>query len=49
VLEEASRPTLYQYGIRSLPALILVDGSGGELHRFTPGIQPAEAILAALD
>jgi thioredoxin 1 len=49
VLEEASRPTLYQYGIRSLPALILVNGSGGELHRFTPGIQPAEAILAALD
>ncbi len=49
VLDNSNRPTLYQYGIRSLPALILVDSSGQELHRFTPGIQPADAILAALD
>jgi hypothetical protein len=43
-----SRPELYKYGIRSLPALILVDGQGEELHRFTPGIQSAETIGAAL-
>ena len=49
VLEDANRPKLYQYGIRSLPNLILVDGAGAELHRFTPGIQAAETILAALD
>ncbi len=49
VLDNANRPTLYQYGVRSLPALILVDGSGAELHRFTPGIQQADAVIAALD
>ena len=49
VLDANNRPVLYQYGIRSLPALILVDAEGGELHRFTPGIQPAATSLAALD
>ena len=49
VLDDANRPSLYQYGVRSLPALILVDAAGKEVHRFTPGIQPADTILAALD
>ena len=49
VADPLSKPALYQYGIRSLPALILVDGEGQELHRFTPGIQPEATILAALD
>lgn len=49
VLDNGNRPTLYQYGVRSLPALILVDAAGQELHRFTPGIQSADTILAALD
>ncbi len=49
VLDNANRPSLYQYGVRSLPALILVDTAGEEVHRFTPGIQQADAILAALD
>ena len=43
------RPLLYQYGIRALPLLILVDDAGKELHRFTPGIQSPDTILAALD
>ncbi len=32
------------YGIRSLPALVLVDASGREIRRATPGIQSAEQI-----
>ncbi len=49
VLDNSNRPALYQYGIRSLPAMILVDAAGQELHRFTPGIQQGDTILAALD
>lgn len=37
-----------QYGIRGLPSLIVADNSGKELHRFTPGIQQGETILAML-
>lgn len=33
-----------QYGIRSLPALVLTDASGKELRRATPGIQQTSAI-----
>jgi thioredoxin 1 len=29
-----------QYGIRSLPQLVLTDANGAELRRATPGIQP---------
>jgi thioredoxin 1 len=49
VLDQTSRPTLYQYGIRALPALILVDDQGRELHRFSPGIQSASSIMAAIE
>lgn len=34
-----------QYGIRSLPMLVLADGSGKELRRATPGIQAAPQVL----
>lgn len=33
-----------QYGIRSLPALVLTDSLGNELKRASPGIQDAGAI-----
>jgi thioredoxin 1 len=33
-----------QYGIRSLPALIVTDAAGKELRRATPGIQGAAAV-----
>ncbi|MDD5673970.1 MAG: thioredoxin family protein [Chitinivibrionales bacterium] len=36
------------YGIRGLPSLIIIDKSGKEIKRFTPGIQDEKAILAAL-
>jgi thioredoxin 1 len=37
-----------KYGIRGLPSLIIVDKSGKELKRFSPGIQNEETILSAL-
>lgn len=48
VTDPANRQTLYRYGVRSLPALILVDPEGAELHRFPPGIRDADAILSVL-
>lgn len=33
-----------QYGIRSLPALLLADASGKEIRRATPGIQSADQV-----
>jgi thioredoxin 1 len=37
-----------QYGIRSLPTLLLTDASGAELRRATPGIQSEAAIRQLL-
>jgi thioredoxin 1 len=37
-----------QYGIRSLPALVLTDAAGRELRRATPGIQSAEQVRLLL-
>ncbi|MBN8216331.1 MAG: thioredoxin family protein [Spirochaetes bacterium] len=37
-----------QWGIRGLPMLIIADKDGRELHRFFPGVQDGEAILAQL-
>ena len=42
------RDAFYQYGVRSLPNLILVGADGKEIHRYSPGIQSAEAILLGL-
>lgn len=42
------REVFYQFGIRSLPNLVLVDAMGKELSRFAPGIQSIEAIMSAL-
>jgi hypothetical protein len=35
----------YEYGIRSLPSLVLVNKDDQVVHRFTPGIQQANTIL----
>jgi hypothetical protein len=42
------RDVFYQYGIRSLPNLLLVGADGKEIHRYSPGIQSTEAILAGI-
>lgn len=38
-----------QYGIRSLPQLIVTDASGKETRRATPGIQSAAAVRQLLN
>lgn len=35
----------YQYGIRSLPSLVLTTSTGKELGRLTPGVHNAPAVL----
>lgn len=44
----ADREVFYQYGVRSLPNLILVGADGREIHRYSPGIQSAETILSGI-
>ena len=46
--EDGDRDKFYQYGIRGLPSLIIVDKNGNELKRFAPGIQDESTILSAL-
>jgi thioredoxin 1 len=38
-----------QYGIRSLPSLVLTDASGREIRRATPGIQSAAQVRRLLE
>jgi thioredoxin 1 len=46
--ESADRAKFSEFGIRGLPSLIILDASGKELKRLTPGIQDEATILAAL-
>lgn len=39
----------YDYGIRSLPSLVLVDKNGKVARIFSPGIQGAEVLTPVLD
>ena len=48
-LEEANRKAFYDYGVRSLPSLVLVDGKGRIAKIFPPGIQSYETLAGALD
>ncbi|MDX9709972.1 MAG: thioredoxin family protein [Trichloromonas sp.] len=43
------RPLFGQFGIRGLPSLILVDGSGKEIRRLPPGVKTAEEIRFLLN
>ena len=42
------REKFYAYGIRALPALILIDKTGNEVKRFPPGIQSKESIINSI-
>lgn len=42
--EPAEVPLFERFGARSLPQLLVVDGTGRELRRATPGIQSADAV-----
>jgi len=46
--EPADLPKFETFGIRGLPSLVITDENGRELSRFSPGIQPADLVLAAL-
>ena len=43
------RPYFYQYGIRALPILILVDANGKVVKRFSPGIQSEKLVTSTIE
>jgi thiol-disulfide isomerase/thioredoxin len=48
-LKPEDQKAFYDYGIRNLPMLVLVDKQGNISRVFPPGIQSYEALAAALD
>jgi thioredoxin 1 len=46
--DPADQNAFYQYGIRGLPSIIILDKNGKEFKRFSPGIQDEKTILAVL-
>ena len=48
-LNQDDQRAFYDYGIRNLPSLVLVDKAGKIGRVFPPGIQSLEAISSALD
>jgi thioredoxin-like negative regulator of GroEL len=49
VMNQNDQKAFYDYGVRSLPMLVVVDKAGAISKVFSPGIQTIEAISAALD
>ena len=41
------RDMFYKYGVRGLPSMVIVNGAGDEIKRFSPGIQPPDALISA--
>lgn len=48
-MKPEDQKAFYDYGIRNLPMLVLVDKQGKISRVFPPGIQSYEALAAALD
>lgn len=48
-MKQEDQKGFYDYGVRNLPTLVLVDKEGNINRFFPPGIQSYEAIAAALD
>jgi thioredoxin 1 len=48
-MEQNDQKAFYDYGVRSLPSLVLVDKAGKISKVFPPGIQSIETLSAALD
>lgn len=48
-MNQNHQKAFYDYGVRSLPTLVLVDKQGKIARVFPPGIQARETIAAALD
>ena len=48
-MKQEDQKAFYDYGIRSLPSLVLVDKNGRIARVFPPGIQSKEVLTASLD
>lgn len=48
-LNPGDQKAFYEYGVRNLPQLVLVDAKGTIAQFFPPGIQSYQALTAALD
>lgn len=48
-MKPEDQKAFYDYGIRNLPSLVLVDGSGNISRVFPPGIQSYETLVQSLD
>ena len=48
-MKPEDQKAFYDYGIRNLPMLVLVDKKGNISRVFPPGIQSSEALAASLD
>ncbi|MBT0666442.1 thioredoxin family protein [Geobacter pelophilus] len=48
-MNKNDQKAFYDYGVRSLPSLVLVDKSGKISRVFPPGIQSQETLSASLD
>ena len=48
-MNQNDQQAFYDYGVRSLPSLVLVDKSGKINRVFSPGIQSPEILNTALD
>ncbi|NOZ07499.1 MAG: thioredoxin family protein [FCB group bacterium] len=46
--DDRSKSMFYQYGVRSLPQIILLDHDQQEIRRFSPGIQQPATIMDVL-
>jgi len=47
--DQSSQNTFYEYGVRSIPLIIILDKDGKTSKRFTPGIQDSKYIIEELD
>jgi len=48
-MKPEDQKAFYDYGVRNLPSLVLVDGSGNISRVFPPGIQSYETLAQSLD
>ncbi len=48
-MDQNDQKAFYDYGVRSLPSLVLVDKTGKISKVFPPGIQSVETLSTALD
>jgi thioredoxin 1 len=48
-MNPADQKAFYDYGVRNLPQLVLVDSKGKIAHFFPPGIQSYETLVVTLD